>query len=347
MNLPGRRIFRMAALLGASHLLSALLLAQAATNPPASPSSNSTDPHPFLTKPPPPPSTAPPLPSARSPIGFFRELLGMNPVERIQALTNRTPELRAQILAKVREYESLEPDERELRLRVTELRWYLRPLMTAPATNRAALLAAIPERERELVMDRLQEWDKVPPDVQKELLGIEPTLLYFAEIEGVSDARRPQIPKSTSPERRQLLEKGIQQWDSLSENQRRNTLRRFNQFFELTAVEKEKALRTLSEPERRQIEKTLQTFGNLRPEQRARCINSFAKFASLSLEERQQFLKNAERWKLMPPSERQAWRQLVSILPPPLPPRLPPPPPPPLPPLPQPRPPRAVVTNGN
>jgi hypothetical protein len=347
MSLPGREIFRMAALLGASHLLSASLLAQAATNPPASPSPNSTDPHPFLTKPPPPPWPAPPLPSARSPISFFHELLAMNPVERIQALTNRTPELRSQILAKVREYESLEPDERELRLRVTELRWYLRPLMTAPATNRAALLAVIPERDRELVVDRLQEWDKVPPDVQKELLGIEPTLRYFAEIEGHGNLQQTQILSSISPERRELLEKGIRQWNSLSEGQRRSTLRRFNQFFELTAVEKEKALRTLSEPERRQIEKTLQTFGNLRPEQRARCINSFAKFASLSLEERQQFLKNAERWKLMPPSERQAWRQLVSILPPPLPPRLPPPPPPPPPPLPPPRPPRAVVTNGN
>ena len=108
-------------------------------------------------------------------------------------------------------------------------------------------------------------------------------------------------------------------------------------------MEKEKALKTLSEPERQQIEKTLQTFGNLGPEQRARCISSFAKFASLSLEERQQFLKNAERWKLMPPSERQAWRQLVRELPPPLPPRLPPP----LPPLMQSRSPRQVVTNGN
>ena len=48
------------------------------------------------------------------------------------------------------------------------------------------------------------------------------------------------------------------------------------------------------------------------PDQRAQCIRSFEKFASLSLAERQQFLKNAERWKLMSPSERQAWRELVN-----------------------------------
>jgi len=243
----------------------------------------------------------------------------------------------------VHEYESLKPDERQLRLRVTELRWYLWPLMTAPATNRAALLARIPAPDRELVEDRLQEWDKVPPDVQKELLGMEPTLRYLTEINGLSDGQRVQLVTNIPPARRALLEKGIQQWDSLSDNQRRNTLHRFNQFFELTVAEKEKALRTLSEAERRQIEKTLQTFGNLRPEQRAQCIRSFAKFASLSLEERQQFLKNAERWKQMSPSERQVWRQLVTRLPPPLPPHLPPP----LPPPPRSHPARTVVTNGN
>jgi hypothetical protein len=343
MNLPGREILRLAVVLGASHLLSFSVLAQEVTNAPRLSPSNSTAPRVVQTKPPAAPGRPPPLPMAQSPISFFRALLAMNPVERVQALTNRTPELQTQILAKVREYESLKPEERELRLRVTELRWYLWPLMTAPATNRAALLANIPEEYRESVEDRLREWDKVPADAQKELLGIEPTLRYFAEIEGLSDARRRQILATISPERRKLLEKGIEQWGELSEGQRHNTLRRFNQFFELTAVEKEKALSTLSEPERRQLEKTLRTFGSLRPEQRAQCIRSFAKFASLSLEERQQFLKNAERWKMMSPSERQAWRQLVSRLPPPLPPVRPPP----LPPTARPRPARTVVTNGN
>ena len=32
------------------------------------------------------------------------------------------------------------------------------------------------------------------------------------------------------------------------------------------------------------------------------------------MEERQQFLKNAERWKLMPPSDRQKWKDLVEDL---------------------------------
>ncbi len=343
MSLPGRKIFRLAALLGASHLLTVSLPSQAATNLPASAHSNPATVSLPGSEPPPVPEPMPPLPMSRSPISFFRELLAMPAAERKAALTNRPPESRAQILAKVREYESLKPDARELRLRVTELRWYLRPLMTTPATNRAAQLAMIPEKDRKLVEDRLQEWDKVPPDVQKELLGIEPALQYFAEIEGRSEEQRREILKSLSPARRALLEKGIGQWSSISEDQRRKMLSRFNQFFELTVQEKERALKTLSGPERRQIEKTLQTYGSLPPDQRAQCLRSFEKFAGLSLAERQQFLKNADRWKVMAPSERQAWRDLVRNLPPPLPPDLPP-----MPPTTKPhRPSPAVATNRN
>jgi hypothetical protein len=342
MSLPGRKLFRLAALLSASHLLSASVLTQAATNHLAFAPSNSPPAHSLVSGPLATAKPMPPIPTFLSPISFFRELLAMNAAERKLALTNRSPESQSQILAKVREYESLKADDRELRLRVTELRWYLRPLMAAPATNRAARLARIPEPNRQLVEDRLREWDEVPPDVQKELLGLEPTLQYFAEIEGRSDQQRHQILTNISPARREMLEKGIQQWDEMSEEQRRSTLNRFNQFFQLTTPEKEKALQTLSEPERRQIEKTLQTFGSLPPAQRAQCIRSFAKFASLSLEERQQFLKNAERWKLMSPGERQAWRQLVGRLPPP-PPRRPPPLPPS---LARSRPGPTVVTNG-
>src|SRR5205823_9681934 len=84
---------------------------------------------------------------------------------------------------------------------------------------------------------------------------------------------------------------------------------------ELTPQEKERALNTISEPERKQMEKTLRSFGQLTQAQRARCIRSFEKFAGLSIEERNQFLKNADRWKLMTPDQRQAWREVVSKIP--------------------------------
>jgi hypothetical protein len=285
----------------------------------------------------------PALPVLKSPVALFRELLVMSPLELKQALTNRSPESQKIIRAKLREYALMDPDRREERLQATEMRWYLQPLLTGPATNRAEQLASIPARNRKYVADRLGEWDKLPADVQKDLLANKDTLIYLTEIKGLTDAARRSMVTNMSPARREKLQAGIEQWNRMPEDQRRKMMSRFNQFFDLTAGEKEKALRTLSGPERRQIQKTLVTFANLPADQRATCIRAIEKYTNLSLAERQRFLKNAERWQTLTPSQRQSWRDLVNRLPPPLPPDLPP-----LPPShPAPRPVPAVATNGN
>ena len=111
------------------------------------------------------------MPHLKSPVDLFRELLAMTPAERENYLTNRPPGIRDRILAKVREYEALDPNERELRLRATELRWYLLPLMHESPTNRAARLAAIPDDLRPLVKNRLQQWDILPPPLQDGISG--------------------------------------------------------------------------------------------------------------------------------------------------------------------------------
>jgi DNA-binding MarR family transcriptional regulator len=160
--------------------------------------------------------------------------------------------------------------------------------------------------------------------VQKDLLANQATITYLAEIEGRTPEQRRQMLQSITPARREILESGINRWGSISDGQRRKMLERFKGFFDLSAQEKQKALNTLSAPERRQIEQTLRTFGSLPPDQRSQVIRSFGKFAGLSLAERQQFLKSAERWKLLSPAERQAWREVVRRLPPPEPPDLPP-----------------------
>jgi hypothetical protein len=287
----------MTIVLGGSQLCCASLLAQAITNTPFSNRVKAAA-----------PMISPPMPAVKSPVELFRELLAMTPAERRQFLTNRPPASQKLILAKVREYESLKPDQREWRLKATELRWYLLPFMKTPATDRRARLAQIPPEDRKLVEDRLQEWDKLPPSVQKELLDNEAMIQHFTE-------QKQGIAQNISQARREMLEKGIAQWQELPEEQRRNMVDRFNRFFDLTSQEKQKVLGTLSDSERRQIEKTLHSFGALSPGKRAQCIRSFEQFTGMSVEERQQFLKNAERWKLMTPEQRQAWRQLVSQMP--------------------------------
>ena len=272
----------------------------------------------------------PPLPAAQSPVDIFRQLLTLSPAEQKQFLADRSPETLRRILAKLREYESLKPDQRELRLRATELRWYLLPLLNSPATNRATQLSAVPETLRQSVEDRLREWDKLPAAAQRELLDNEATLDYFTQVEAGTEEQKQAVRQNLSPARREKLEAGIAGWQKLPAAQRDKLLARFNQFFDLTPTEKARSLGNFSEAERQQMEKTLRRFEKLPKLQREQCVQSFAQFTAMSLDERQQFLKNAERWKLMPAAERERWRELVQKIPaaaapmPPLPPPVPP-----------------------
>jgi hypothetical protein len=203
-------------------------------------------------------------------------------------------------LAKLLEYDSLTPEERALRLEVTELRWYLLPLMKTPAGTREEQLTNVPDGVRKFVAERLERWDKLPPAVQKQVLENEDILRYYFECAaGNGDQFSGSRTKNDIP------------WDALTDQQREALKYNLEEFLGLSPEERDKILHTLSEPERLEIAKSLQTFANLTPAQRAECLRSFAKFASLKPQEMQQFLKSAELWKTMSPSERQSWKDLV------------------------------------
>lgn len=268
----------------------------------------------------------PPAPQVRSPVYLFRQLLAMTTVERANYLTNRTPEIRARILAKVHEYLALDPNERELRLNATELRWYLLPLLRESPANRASRLAQVPDNLRDLVMSRLEQWDALTSQSRQEFLDNEQTLHYFSHVD----------PTNAPPEpgaRRKPGDTEQARWQALSEDERRKITAQINQFFELTPGEKQKTLNTLSDAERAMMNKTLESFDKLPSAQRVRCVRAFTEFASMSPSDRAAFLKNAEHWSQLPPKERQAWRNLVAQVPlwPPLPNTLIMPPKPPLP----------------
>jgi hypothetical protein len=292
-----------------------------------------------VESPPVPASIIPPLPQAHSPVYFFRQLLAMTPQERRNYLTNRPPEIRERILAKVHEYIALGPDERELRLNATELRWYLPRLLRESQTNREASLAQMPDNLRDLVRSRLEQWDALPAPTRQEFLDNERTLQYFSHVDSTNAPPEPGAQRGPSDAEQA-------RWQALSEDERQKITAQFNLFFELTPDEKQKALNTLSDAERAQMEKTLQSFDKLPSAQRRECIHAFTKFAGMSPAERAEFLKNAERWSQLPPKERQAWRDLVAQVPlwPPVPAALIMPP---MPPKIQPRPHPVVATNQN
>jgi hypothetical protein len=266
----------------------------------------------------------PMLSRPRSPVALFRQLLAMTPEERETFLTNRPPQIREGILAKVNEYEALDPNERELRLRATELRWYLLPLMRDSPSNRAVQLALVPPDIRDLVKTRLDQWIILPPQLQQEFLENEEALRYFAHLDVSNNMTLQKIAPPGSE---------LARWTAMTEMQRQQIAASVNQFFELTPDEKQAALDTLSDAERNQMKMTLQAFDKLPSGQREECVRAFAKFASMSAAEKQEFLQNAERWSQMSPADRQAWRDLVANVPewPPLPQGFITPSPPPLP----------------
>jgi hypothetical protein len=256
-------------------------------------------------------SLIPPAVAPVSPVAMFRRLLDMSRRERENYLTNRPPAIRAAIRAKIAEYLAMDPDARELRLRATELRWQLTPLLRLAPADRSPRLVLVPEDLAPLVKSRLAEWDQLPPEVQAEFLANDRTLHYFALV-----ATTNQPPA-----------------DPVAAAEHANVAEQFNQFFELTPDEKQKTLKTLSAAERAQMERTLQAFGQLPARQRKECLQAFTQFAGLSPADRAEFLQNAGRWAQLSPTERQTWRDLVARVPswPPLPGTLTPPPMPPRP----------------
>lgn len=264
----------------------------------------------------------PQLPPIKSPVDTFRELLNLSSAERVQMLTNRPAAARDRLLEKLREYQALSADARELRLRATELRWWMLPLMRQPAANRANWLSLVPAHLHQLVQQRLEIWDLNPPPLQQELLENEDIAQLFLQIKDRTPAQREIILQNLSFERRRLLENGLERWTAMMPDERRQTCERFDHYFELSERERAKVLSTLSETEKQQMAQTLRAFEKLPRDKRIVCVRSFEKFASMGIAERQQFLLNAERWEKMSPAERQAWRNLVSRVPefPPLPP---------------------------
>ncbi len=274
----------------------------------------------------------------------------MKPDEREHYLAGRPPEIRKRFLAKIQEYESMNSEDRELRLRATQLRWYLLPLMQTPATNRVEQLAAIPETDRQLVSERLQQWDHLSPALQKEFLEYGLTASYFVGKDSEHSEPAPK-PSLTNLPPKELISK-INYVSQLPPEQRQRMYANFQQFFELTDAEKQQTLNALSPLERQQMLRTLQAFLRLPKSRRDECLRSFGKFASMTAEERQEFFKNAERWKELSPAERQAWRNLVNRFPPmplmpPMPPGAGPPPLPPMPPPLRQTPPRPDVPVAN
>jgi hypothetical protein len=263
------------------------------------------------------PAAPPELPaSLPSPITEFRRMLALPPAELERELAARPEAQRRSLEAKLSEYRGLSAEARELRLQATELRWYLRPLMSMSGSNRLDRLRLVPSPYREWAAERLLQWDALPAGTQAELLKNEKAIGVFLRAQ--AEAAGPVSAAAVSPTVRGGTNWAVEvaRWNAISEARRREMCAEFQRFFELPAKEQTLTLRSLSAEERQQMEATLAAFAKLPPAQRALCLTSFRRFADLTPVERAEFLRKADLWRAMSPEDRALWRRLVTQLPP-------------------------------
>jgi hypothetical protein len=257
-----------------------------------------------------------PAAAPESPVETFRKLLAMSPAERDQFLNHYPAASRERILEKLQEYQILPVELRELRLQVTELRWYLLPLMRMSPARRAEQLNMVPESCRELVAARLEQWEVLPPSLKDEVLEYETTMQYFVgrNAGGHAVIQRQVVVEDVPEKERPALERKLARWQALPPIQRQQMYASFEQYFQLSEDEKQRTLDALSESQRQEAEKVLEPIEKWPRAQQARYVAAFRKFADMSPAERDWFMKNAGRWQRMSAAERQAWRDLVQQL---------------------------------
>jgi hypothetical protein len=259
-------------------------------------------------------SNLPPLPVFQPRTELFRKILAMPAAQQEAWLTNRSPQVRPQLEAKIREYQAMSPSAREAVLRATQLHEYLEYFIKAPAADRSNQLAQVPLEYRDTISAKLREFDLLPPELQQEVLAGKTTANYFLNPRPplARTARRanPPMPPPPMP----LAPLGY--LSRLSSGQRQEMYSSFEHFFDLDNDDQQKVLSTLPPTERGPVEKTLRDLEHLPREQRDRGLQSISALAGMPDEQRQAFFKNAELWRELPPAERQTWRKVVAHLPP-------------------------------
>ena len=271
---------------------------------------------------PPEPPVPPAIDRQMSPVDYFRCLLATKPEEREAVLAGRSDNQKKLLLAKLREYEQLPPDIRNLRLRHTQLRWHLLDLMKMQPQDRADRLSQVAAEDLPLIEEWLGRWDALAPETRKVFLENERSVAMYLEKQPAPP--KPPTHSSDFPNREKRLDEELARWETLSARQKQEQCDLFHEFFELGDKEKQQTLQKLPEPQRQRTEVAMQEFAKLPSNQRDKRLESLRRLVSMNAIERQRFMGSAVQWKTMTIEEREVWRKSVGKLPPlpPMPPGL-------------------------
>ncbi|HKQ36539.1 MAG TPA: DUF3106 domain-containing protein [Verrucomicrobiae bacterium] len=255
----------------------------------------------------------PPLPP--SPVDTFRKVLTMSPEDREKFLATLSADKRQIVMFKLEEYQGLSAEQREQRLRALQTRLWVRQLIKLPASNRVERLAALQPADRQAIEERLARWDRLPSELQTEVLTNEMAIRIIARSpDSILNAAPPPLPPNAR------ISQQLQHWAGLSKAERTEILNNFQYFLEdISDNERAKVL-----AERPNVKNTLGPIATLPKQQRERYIAGMKRFAALTPAERRKFLFNAAQWEKMTPEQRESWRLLAKKLnssaPPPAPP---------------------------
>jgi hypothetical protein len=270
-------------------------------------------------QPPLPPRPVPIPPMPPSPIQEFRNWLQMSEADRELALQGYPAEKQTVLRRKIQAYAAMPADQRERRLKMLELRWYMRPLMGVLPEERGNYQELMPPRLRELVASRLAQWDRLDAATRTEILANdearEMATRYFIHLRRSTSQAMPELQSIDAAKRAELQEK-LRHWQQTTPAQRGRMAEQLSAFFELAAPEQQRTLEDFSEQDRQEMQKALEVFAKLPSQNRQICVKSFQKFATMTPQERGEFLRKAERWQQMTPQERQTWKSLITKLPP-------------------------------
>ncbi len=254
----------------------------------------------------------PPLPVLKSSTTRFRELLAATPAERERMLDRKPLKARAVIESKIREFLALQPNDREIRLRLIQLQDSLRPLLMVPKEQRSISLSQqVAPEDQALITERLSAWDALSEDERRELFESESQFFLFIRQPNVNPEQLARWVSTLPADQKTRAEDQLKRWRALSAVERTRRAEGFARFFDLTTTERQAALGQIFEPEKQQMERTLNDFSKLSRAERDRCIEGFRKFESLLDSDREKFLRNAERWQTLSPDDRATWRRLV------------------------------------
>lgn len=246
----------------------------------------------------------------------FRWLLAMTPEERELDLANKPESFRTMMLSKLKEYDALTPEQQELRIRSTELFFDMMYLLGASPEKRAEKLERMPEDRRALVQARLEQWDKLPAELQQEVREHQSTLRYVIRVDAAPAAAKEDVFTGMSPEYRERVKARIAEVNKLPKQQRTRMIDNFHSLFDLSDKEQQSILEKLNQAERAKVQQKLAEFEKLSPEERKKCMDSARRFNNLSADEQARFMATAERWEKMSEEERNTWRTLVKQMPP-------------------------------